>query len=96
MTKYTTGDYIQAILKPKRTDDLVEGMAKWIGHEDTWECVGGTDPEGENAGQAAFQVAAKVQIERHVEGVTFDDIMPPCCWLPECDFEILDGEHAVH
>jgi len=96
MTQYTTGDYIQAIFQPIRIDDLIDGMARWIGHRDTWECVGRADPEGEYAGQAAFQIANFVQLERNAKGVSFDDLRPPCMWIPECDFEILDEEHAIH
>jgi len=87
---FQTFDMVRAVFKPLRTDDLRPGMAEWIGREDTWECNGMADRDSEYAGQAAFQVATHVQIERHRAGVSFEQILPPCTWIPESDLQILE------
>lgn len=89
-TQFQTNDKVRAVFKPLRTDDLRPGMEAWVGHEDIWECNGMADPEGKYAGQAAFQVATSVQLERHQQGVLPQQIMPPCTWIPECDLQILE------
>ena len=85
-------DRVRAVFNPTRTDNLRPGMEAWIGREDIWECNGEADPDGPYAGQASFQIATNVVVQRAHAGVPFEEWRPPCTWIPEEDLEVIGAK----
>jgi len=74
-------DKVEAIFRPKRTDDLVEGAAEWIGRKLDWSAYFKIE-EGEYVGDWAMVAISMV-------------FRPPFAWVPERDLEIIKTDGAA-
>ena len=92
---YRTLDVVKATFAPMRADDLRPGLSDWIGRRTLWQCVGEADADSEYAGQAAFRVAPKIEIEGQRAGLPFEAWSFPATWIPECDLVIHGDPDAI-
>lgn len=73
-------DRVKATFQPVRTDDLRDGIEKWIGVESQW-VVGWIIDEGPYEGQQAM-LPSPSEDEMKVQGIM------PVSWVPVCDLRI--------
>lgn len=66
-------DKIEAAYQPRRTDDLVDGAAEWIGKTTTWQASWIIE-HGPYAGDWAMGAVGRE--------------CPPFAWAPLCDLEV--------